>query len=675
MNRVRQTISHSLLFGLLLGAFLATGALAAGNDADWRPVPPAELAMKTSSVEPDADAEAIFWDVWIDDKGRGIKLKNYIRVKIFTARGREQFAKFDLPFGEGVKIKDLAARVIRNDGTIVDVGAEDIFEREIVKAGGLKVKAMTFAIPNIQPGVIVEYQYTEEREYGGASGMRLALQKDIPVETLEYYYKPDSKEPSYQTYNSSDVKFVKDADGYFVARSVNVPAFKSEPYMAPEDTIRPWMLLMADQAVSIFSGGLNLFTITHKDQSDKPEEYWRGVAGRNSAFYGPYLNKRNDNFEKSAQEITNGLSSPDDQLRKLYSFCQKEITNTTYEKTPVETKTTRIVGVADLAEVLKHRSAGSFTINLIFGALANALGFETRLVLAGNRSEMFFTPELVNSRFLHIAGVAVKVGGVWKVLDPGNPYLPYGMLNWYEEGTSAMMIGEKDFFWAHTEINTYKVSNIQRTGKIKLLADGSIEGELRIEYTGHPAVLYRSRNSHDPIEKLQQSLENEIKAHYSGADVSDVKIENLKEPDKALVQSFRIRLAGYAQKTGKRLFLQPGFFEYGNTPLFTSNLRKYEIDFPYPWSEYDLLDIELPKGYQLESAETPGPITDPNKIGSIDVRMRMDETNNILHYSRRFYFGGGGQLRFPASSYPAVKELFDAFNKADNHTLVLKQGL
>ena len=647
---------------------------AGGNDANWRPVPPSEIAMKAPAVEPNADAEAIFWDVWIDDKGHGITLKNYVRVKIFTERGREQYSKFNLPFGEGVKIKDLAARVVRSDGTVVDVGTQEIFEQEVVKAGGLKVKTMSFAVPNIQPGVIVEYQYTEEREYGGASGMRLELQKDIPIETLSYYYKPESKEPSYQTYNSSDVKFVKDVDGYYVARSLNVPALKSEPYMPPEDSIRPWLLLMADQIFAT-SGSRFSFTIAEKDHSDKPEKYWSGIAGRYSGVYGPYLNKRNDYFEKSAREITAGLTLPDEQLRRLYSFCQKEIKNTSYEKGTDPRGTIRFLAMSDLVNALKQKSAGLLTINLIFGALANALGFETRLVFSGNRSQMFFTPDLVNSRFLHPAGIAVKVGDSWTVLDPGNPYLPYGMLNWYEEGTSSMMIGEKDFFWAHTDISQYKVSGTQKTGKIRLLEDGSLEGELRIEYTGHPAVLYRSRNSSDPIEKLQQSLEKELKARYSGAEVSDIKIENLNEPDKALVQSFKIRVTGYAQKTGKRLFLQPGFFEYGIQPLFSSNSRKYDIYFPYPWSEYDLIDIELPKGYQLESAETPGPINDPNKIGSIDIRMRLDETKNVLHYSRRFYFGGGDQIRFPASSYPALKELFDAFNKADNHTLVLKQEL
>jgi hypothetical protein len=46
-----------------------------------------------------------------------------------------------------LKIKDLAARVIKSDGSIVEVKNEDIFEREIVKAGGRKIKGKILCSP------------------------------------------------------------------------------------------------------------------------------------------------------------------------------------------------------------------------------------------------------------------------------------------------------------------------------------------------------------------------------------------------------------------------------------------------------------------------------------------------------------------------------------------------
>lgn len=105
------------------------------QDKIWREVTPAELAMKTPKVEADADAEAIFWEVRVDDKEIGkLSYNHSVRVKIFTERGREKFGKFDIPFFKGKKVEDVSARVIKPDGSIVNLQPSDIYEREIMKA-------------------------------------------------------------------------------------------------------------------------------------------------------------------------------------------------------------------------------------------------------------------------------------------------------------------------------------------------------------------------------------------------------------------------------------------------------------------------------------------------------------------------------------------------------------
>ena len=130
------------------------------DDKDWLPVSPKELEMKKGQVEPDADAEAIFWEVRIDDSdSSNLSKKHYVRVIIFTERGREKYSKVDIPFIKGVKIKDVMARVIKPDGSIIELAKTDIFEREITKTDKIKIKAKSFAVANIEPGVIFEYQY------------------------------------------------------------------------------------------------------------------------------------------------------------------------------------------------------------------------------------------------------------------------------------------------------------------------------------------------------------------------------------------------------------------------------------------------------------------------------------------------------------------------------------
>ena len=128
----------------------------------------------------------------------------------------------------------------------------------------------------------------------------------------------------------------------------------------------------------------------------------------------------------------------------------------------------------------------------------------------------------------------------------------------------------------------------------------------------------------------------------------------------------------YAQKTGKRLFLQPSFFEYGQPSLFSSDTRKYDVYFHYPWSQDDKIEIDLPPGYALDNAEKPSPFSaDEVSQYKIDLGITKDNRTLILH--REFFFGGGGNMLFQRSGYSQVKLLFDQLHKSDEHTITLKQ--
>ena len=117
---------HSVLLFLSFLLLINLQVVFAGDDT-WREVTTAELQMKTPKVEPGADAEAIFWEVRVDDSGTdNLIMKHYIRVKIFTERGREKYSKIDIPFVKGMKIKDILARVIKADGTIVELAKKRI---------------------------------------------------------------------------------------------------------------------------------------------------------------------------------------------------------------------------------------------------------------------------------------------------------------------------------------------------------------------------------------------------------------------------------------------------------------------------------------------------------------------------------------------------------------------
>lgn len=644
-----------LLAFVVVCSAVSLNALAVEDPVVWRPVTTEEMQMKTPKVEADADAEAIFWEVRLDDKKQSkLSYSHYVRVKIFTERGRERFSKMDIPFTKGRKIENVAARVIKADGTIIELKAADIFEREIAKAGKARVLAKSFAVPGIEPGVIVEYQYSEVIKGDSASGERLVFQRDIPLQKVTYYVRPYGQSTlSFNSYNMPETRFIEDKKGFSVGTMYDVPAFKEEPYMPPDDEVRKWVYLSYRSIGSLFQWSL-------------VSEYWAGWLKK--------LSKPNKEVKAKAAELTAGATTDEEKIRRIYLFVQNNIKNVSYDRTLTEEQIEKI-DVKDGDDALKRGMGNSLHVDMLFASLARAAGFETNIFLAPDRSEYFFNAEKYPfANFVEWSGIGVKVGQNWMFFDPCTPYLPFGTLAWNREDVRAMLIGDGGYIWKTTPISEPQKSPAKRTGKFTLAADGTLEGTVKIEYSGHQAISRRRDDFRDSQSKREENIKDEIKRKLSTAEISNIVIEHFDDNTKPLTYSFKVRVPSYAQKAGKRLIIQPGFFEHGSSPVFSSATRTYDVYFPYPWSEEDSVEIALPAGYAVDSPDIPRELADSQNISRLKVAMRIDNAKNILYYTRYFHFGGGGNTLFPVNAYPAVKGLFDAFHRADTHAISLKQN-
>jgi hypothetical protein len=161
--------------------------------ADWRPVTAEELALKRSDIDPNADAEALFHDVWIDQRST----TNYIRFKIFNDRGREKYSDVKIEYWSGFHISDINARTIHRDGTIIDVSKDSVFDKVEVKRGNSKVKVLSFALPSVEPGSIIEYRWTEDNRLASSSYFPLDVQSEYPVDEVTFHLKPAGSDSPY----------------------------------------------------------------------------------------------------------------------------------------------------------------------------------------------------------------------------------------------------------------------------------------------------------------------------------------------------------------------------------------------------------------------------------------------------------------------------------------------
>ena len=84
-----------------------------------------------------------------------------------------------------------------------------------MKVSGLKLKTKTFAFPGIEPGAIVEYKWKEVISDSSANNMRLQFQRDIPVQSITYRFKP-SGNPNFDVrhFNMAKFGFQKEKGGF-----------------------------------------------------------------------------------------------------------------------------------------------------------------------------------------------------------------------------------------------------------------------------------------------------------------------------------------------------------------------------------------------------------------------------------------------------------------------------
>ena len=639
---------------LFLILFLYSIGILANNPANvWRPITQAELAMEKPQVEADADAEAIFWEVRLDDKKRKkLSFEHYVRVKIFTERGRERFAKIDIPFYKGKKVENVAARVIKPDGSIVELQPQDIFEREIVRQRKTKYLAKSFAVPGIAPGVIVEYQYSESIKGDSLNGERLYFQRDIPLQKISYFIRPfKSQSLNFNPKNMRMESFKKLENGFYVGTRTNVPAYKEEPRMPPEDETRQWINLNYS-----YSGFGNS---------------WSRLVSRYGAYYSK-VTKPDKIITNKAKELTANASTKKEKLEALYEFAQKRIKNKTYNSSLNVGKRKKLKKASQIL-ISGFGTAGE--IDFLFASLARALDFETNLAFLSNRNRSFFNPnhDSVNPNSIAPGGIAIKLDGKWNYFNPGTPFLPFGKLVWYEESVYTMLVSEGWNFWTRTPLSTHEKSKGIRKSKFTLSEDGTLEGNVSVEYTGNWAISQRSGGLNETNEKRESDFAENLKEWVSTGEFSDISANNFETSDKPVGYSYKLRIPNYATKTGKRLFFQPAVFQFNSKPEFSSSTRIYPIYFHYPWSEADEIEIKLPDGYEVENIKLPQHVKEGSNLGGTTYSVSFDKETNTLKYTRDFYFGEGGRILFPATAYAPLKKLFDLFHNSDTHTFSLKR--
>jgi hypothetical protein len=658
-----RSIPHHMLAKLSLLCYSLLSLALPAFPAEWRPINPQDLALKQSKTDPNADAEALFRDVRIENAIIGSNQNvyvNYLRFKIFTDRGREKYSDVKIGYPGKAHISDVAGRTIHPDGTIIDLKKDAIFDKVEEKTSGFKSKVISFALPSVEPGSIIEYRWTENKGEISESYtpyIPLDVQSDYPVDEVSFHLKPFFSnyaalpEMRFIPFGCTPEKGDRDSKGFSSITVRNVPAYREEPYSPPDRSSRQWILVFYEPVIA----------------ADK-DKYW-SVVGKQEYSAAKERIKINGEMKQAAAEIVSKGKTDDEKLALLADYCRKTIKSLAGDEITTEERE-RFKPNNNSADTFRQRVGTARDIDFAFIALAQAAGFDARLALVADRRSFLFAPIVQSRFFLNNADAAVQLGGKWKFFDVSDPWAPPGTLTWIEQGVWALIPDSQNSEWVQTPLMTSDETKVQRIAEFTLSPEGDLEGEVREIYWGNDAIAFRINHHKQNDAEREQLVRERVKERFSEFELSNVSVTISPDAKLPAGVKYHLLVKGYAQRTGKRLFFRPSFFTAGHRALFNEAARTNGIYFRYPWSENDSIDIHLPPGFQLDHPEKPRPFEVPSIVKYV-ANISINNATNTMLYRRTFIFGGALIPNFDVKNYKGVKSIFDQAHENDEHMITL----
>ena len=644
-SRSRKLLVLSTLFIIIC----IVPAFSAAADDEWLPVNPADLALKDNPASPGSNAMILYRQEHTD--GSNAYSTEYYRIKIFTEAGKK-WGDVEIPFLKGRDdIKNVRARTIRPDGSIVPFTGQ-IFEKEIVKAGGFKILAKTFTLPAVQPGCIIEYKYKIQHDTTFYWNISWSIQQDLFTRDANFSIHPPYGPALYSRSFGlpQAVRPEKQKNGDYVIQVHNIPGLTEEDYMLPEDMLRG--------RVEFY------FKSPYQSQHQTTQQYWKDTDKLIDSAVEKFVNKKNE-LRQVVAETTAPSDSPEVKLRKLYARVQS-IRNLSYEDhTTQEWKREKLKDNNNVGDVLSRNYGYNREINDVFIGLVRAAGLEANQVLLAPRDERMFMPNLEDASELDDDIVRVQAGGQEFFLDPAAKFYPFGLLPWNESGVPGLLINKDggDF----VQIPQLKSSDavLERDANLQLGADGSLSGTLEIRFTGIHASSERQEERTDDEAGRQKDVSKTIKYWLPATAKFEVTKMSGWDGSGSLVITGTLTIPGYASSAGHRLLLPFTPFVAAEPRSFESATRVNSIYFHFPYQQHDDITIKLPSGYSLESLpqQVPG-----MSQGAIQYSITAAARGGTLEVKRSLEVQG---MLFGVSDYPEIRNIFGIVRNGDNEQAVL----
>lgn len=628
---------------------------------EWEPPTAAELAQATARVEPGAHAEYLLFEEFIEDGMQATARDVHVRIKVFDAVGAQSCATFHVNYPEKYgSLEELAGRTVLPDGTVHEMARGSWHDQPVTRRGKEVMRRVTFSLPSVSPGAILEYRYRVELTERWSNRAVLTFRLDWPAQRIGYYFRPLQLEqlpaeyrprPRMIEFHSPASASSVPTNGWSRFEAVDQPAAYEEPDMPPRFQESGWVMLYYTPGATR-SG----------------EQYWKQVATLQGDAFESATGPDGD-ARRLASAICAGATDDFDRAIRLGRWMRRQFR-------VVESSEPDSFRAAGLKEVdhgraaLRQRGGSERAAQLALATLARGAGLEARELLVGDGEDFYFDPAMQDIGSLPERRVALKTEGSWYVMDGAAQFLDGDMMREREEGQVGFVCDRDSFGFVRLPVAGHDRSRFDRVATLELDDEGAIRGEVRISGTGHLADVMQRRYAGVTGASLDSLLRREVQGRFEDLALTSWTLAPGERGSGRFALGAKADWPMVATAAGDRLVLQPFVFQARRAPRYTAAARRGSVEFPYAWIETDSVRIRLPEGWKGDALPSPRPLVSPG-LAEYSVSARLEDDGRTLVAVRSLAVGVEGVLNVRLEEYEGLKKLFDRIAELDRLSVTL----
>ncbi len=585
-------------------------------------------------------AQEYFWE--------GLEFKRdrfFRRIKILDDSAIERHGSFRYTLWGDWRVKEVSARTILPDGTILD--AKDGINRARSDNG---VQVLDIAFPQVQVGAILDLDI--QITSGGISIQPWIAQGELPVIDTRMIMQPPVglgfrilpfRLPAEMVQPTGSIA-IAGGGKTFVWRLENVQPLPDLAHMPPANDVAQTLFVVLQQ----YKDQFNYVPIAAD---------WKSWGERRKKVWDEWLTTAHTQVAALGRSAAAEGATPIEKAEKVRLALRDRM---------------RVDYVGDWAtgdspdQVLESGSGNTGSIAALTVAMLRAVDVPAELGAFRRRSNGIIHPEVPIPALMDDLMVRIPDGAGGELyFSPATdshvserPYECTGVLVFPLDGVAEAPVAVADF--------TAADNRTARSVRGELSPDGTLTATSTENYYGVSASRWRSWLKQDSEEEQRDRVLASLNRYLPELVLDSFEVEGLDDPDGKLTITSTFTVDRFASVAGKRLIFNPNLFSRTSSADWAPETRAYDIDLRMNRDTADTLMLKLPEGFK--DIQTPDRVSYPAKpVGLYETDYQQQGQMLIAKRHARV-----DMYRIPAQYYDGLRRWFVDIAAADEKPIVVE---